>query len=159
MTAAAVGMQGTGRAQTVLPTAFGVQMAVAAAGPGAAPQIAAALALAGVLIGVFHRPASTVAVLAAAVALAVGNPAVFSAALCGLSATVYLLLRHTPDSLTAPALVGMLVFSTVAVLAGLVPWRLAWLPLLAPAVVVAVVVASGAVAGAGLFRSDPVRYE
>lgn len=146
-------------APLLFSTVFGALMAVTAAGPGAPGRIAAAAALAGVAAGVFYRPAAVPAVLAAVAALGVSAPSVPSAAVCGLSATVYLVIRHAVGSdvvtTTAPTVLGMLGFTAAAVVAAIVPWRLAWVPLLGPVVVVAIVVA----AGAGLFRPDPVRYE
>lgn len=144
-------------------TVFGVLMAVAAAGPRPVGLVAAALALLAVGVGVVYRPASAVAVAAAAVALALSDPPVLSAALCGLSAAVYLVIRHAAGTevvtTTGPTVLGMLGFTGAAVLAGFGPWQLAWVSLLAPAAVVAIMVAVMATMGAGLFREDPVRYE
>ncbi len=146
-------------APLLFSTVFGALMVVAAAGPGTPTLIAAALALVAVAAGVFYRPAAVLAVLAAVAALGLSDPPVLSAAVSGLSATAYLVIRHAAGSdvvtTTAPTVTCMLGFTVGAVAAGLLPWRLAWVPLLAPVVVVGIVVA----AGTGLFRPDPVRYE
>lgn len=150
-------------APVLFSTVFGVLMVVASAGPGAAVRVAVALALLAVVAGAFYRPATVVAVLATVAALALSDPPLLSAAVCGLSATAYLVIRHAVAqdgasdvvTTTAPTVLGMLGFTAGAVIAGLMPWRLAWVALLAPVVVVGIVVA----AGAGLFRPDPVRYE
>lgn len=152
-------------APLLFSTFFGAQMALAAAGPGTPSRIAAALALAAVVAGVFHRPAATAAVLAAVAALALSDPSPLFAAVSGLSAAAYLVIRYAVGAaddtasaavtVTAPTVAGMLVFSLAAVLAAVLPWRWSWVPLLAPAAVVAILV----LAGTGLFRADPVRYE
>ena len=66
----------------------------------------------------------------------------------GLSATAYLVIRYaTPDvagigvaTMTGPTVIGMVGCTLAAVTAALVPWRLAWVPLLAPLLVVGIVV-------------------
>lgn len=153
-------MTGPGRMPATL---FGALMvgtaAVAAAGPA---RIGAGLALAAVLAGIVHRPAAVAAVLATVALLAWSSPPVVVAAACGLSATAYLVLRYGPGAgdvvvpaVTVPTLLGMGGGTLAALAASVLPWRIPWLPLLAPVIVVGIVV----LAGAGLFRADPVRYE
>lgn len=119
-------------------TVFGLLMAAAVAVPTDGPAlVAAALAVCGVLAGLFFWPASTAAVLAAAVALAVSDPAPAYAALAGLSATAYLVIRHAADNpgvvtTTAPSMIAAVGFSVAALAAALVPVSVRWLPLLVP---------------------------
>lgn len=140
--------------------AFGVLMVLAAAGSGGVPAlIAAGLALGAVVIGVFRRPAAVVAILLTAVALSLSDVPSLFVAVSGLSAAVYLVLRYGAGTgvvtLTVPTVAGMVGFTLAAAAAAVLPWRLAWVPLLAPAVVVAVI----AMTGAGLSAKHPVRYE
>ena len=138
-------------APLVFSTFFGLLMVLAATGSGGVPAwIGAALASLAVVAGVFHRPSAVLAVLATAGTLALSDPSVLFAGACGLSATAYLVIRYaTPAAagigvatLTGPSVIGMVGFTLVAVAAALVPWRLAWVPLLAPVLVVGVVVAA-----------------
>ena len=139
---------------------FGVQMVLAAAGPGGPPaRIAAGVALAAVIAGVFYRPAAPVAVLSTVAVLTLSEVSPFFTAVSGLSAAAYLVIRYAAGSgvvtTTAPTVIAMVGFAVVAVAGVAVPWRLEWVPLLGPAAVVAIVV----LAAAGLFRGDPARYE
>lgn len=144
----------------MIPWAFGVLMVLAAAGAGGVPAlITAVLALAAVVAGVFHRSAAVVAVLATVAVLALSEVPPLFAAVSGLCAAAYLVLSYGAGAgvvvMTVPTVVGMAGFTVVAVAAAMLPWRLSWVPLLAPAAVVAIV----AMTGAGLSPKDPVRYE
>jgi hypothetical protein len=81
---------------------------------------------------------SVVAVLAAAAAIVVSDAPPMLAALAGLSAACYLVLRYTEGGSTrivgasAPAMLAALGFTFVGVLAASFPFELPWLPLLAP---------------------------
>lgn len=116
---------------------FGLLMAAAVAAPADGPALpAAAISAAAVGVGLAWRPAATAAVLAAAVALAVSEPDVLYAALAGLSATVYLAVRHAADcrvvTTTRPMMLCALGFTAVAMAAGVWPVEVAWLPLVVP---------------------------
>lgn len=123
----------------LLSTAFGLVM-VAAAGfqtVGVASVFAIAAAV-GVLAGIALRVAATVAVLSAATAIVVSEAPPMFAALAGLTAACYLVLRYTERESTrllgasAPAMLAALGFTFVGVIAASFPFELPWLPLLAP---------------------------
>lgn len=123
----------------VLSGVCGLAMA-AAAGTGArGPAAAAALLAAGaVLVGLWSPAAATGAVLLAVAAIGFADPPTVSAAVAGLAAVGYLLLRQAADgtaTLTAPTLIGAAGFSMVGLVAAGFPLQLPWLPLVsAPAV-------------------------
>jgi hypothetical protein len=123
-----------------LSTAFGlVMVAVAALQAADAALVVCALAAAAVLAGNVFRPFVTLAVLFVAAAVVVGDLPPMLAALCGLTATGYLVLRHTSD--VSPAtVVGALGFTAVGLAAVTVPLHLPWVPLIAPLAVLAAVV-------------------
>ena len=112
---------------------------IAAQGPA---RIAAVLAVVAVLAGTVFRPAATGGVVLTVLVIALTNPAAAPAAVAGLCAAIYLVLRHAPAN---PAVVGGLSGPTIAAVgftfAGLVaavfPLRVAWLPLVAPLAAVA----------------------
>lgn len=111
---------------------FGVLMAAAAAvdarGPG---LIAAAAAGVAVLAGLYVRAAATAAVLAVVCAIALSEPQPLLAALSGLSAAAYLVLRYT--TMTPPTVIGLVGFTAIGVVATTAgPAGVSWLPLLAP---------------------------
>ena len=111
--------------------AFGMLMAAAAAVDGAGwVLVAAAIAAAAVLAGILVRSAATAAVLAAACAIALSEPQPLLAAVSGLSAAAYLVLRHT--TMTRPTVIGLLGFAAVGMIATTAPGGWSWLPLLAP---------------------------
>ncbi len=131
----------------LLSTAFGLVMVAAAGFQTAGPAlILAMLAAAMVLAGIPLRIAATVAVLSAAAAIVVSDAAPMPAALAGLSAACYLVLRYTEGGSTrvlgasAPAMVAALGFTFVGVLAASFPFELPWLPLLAPLAVLGIYV-------------------
>jgi hypothetical protein len=106
--------------------------------------LAAALAVTAVLAGIQFHPAATLAVLFTVTAIALAAPQPVFAALSGLSATAYLVLRHTPSSAAVTAtqqtIVGALAFTFAGLVATLIPLQLPWLPLLAPVTVLAIYV-------------------
>jgi hypothetical protein len=131
----------------LLSTAFGLVMVAAAGFQTAGPAlILAMLAAAMVLAGIPLRIAATVAVLVAAAAVVVSDAPPMLAALAGLSAACYLVLRYTEGGSTrvlgasAPAMVAALGFTFVGVLAASFPFELPWLPLLAPLAVLGIYV-------------------
>jgi hypothetical protein len=99
-----------------------------------------------VLAGIALRVAATVAVLSAAAAIVTSDAPPMLAALAGLSAACYLVLRYTEAGLagvigaSAPALLAALGFTFVGVLAASFPFELPWLPLLAPLAVLGIYV-------------------
>lgn len=123
----------------LLSTAFGLVM-VATAGfqTGGQALVLAMAAAVTVLAGIALRVASTVAVLLAAAAIVVSDAPPMMAALAGLSAACYLVLRYTEGGsvrvigASASAMIAALGFTFVGVLAASFPFELPWLPLLAP---------------------------
>jgi hypothetical protein len=122
----------------ILSTACGVLM-VAAAGLGShGPTLVAATAVGAVAVAVLFRPVATLAVLLVVVAVALSGPSATVAAVSGLSAALYLVLRHAAGSgvgLNSVSLATMLSaagFTLVGLVATAFPLQLPWLPLLAP---------------------------
>jgi hypothetical protein len=95
-----------------------------------------------VVAGWWFRSVAVVAVLIALGALAWADTGALAAAGTGLVATTYLLntaTLHAPAGVvptTLPSVIGALGFAAAAVLATLIPGRLAWLPLAAPVLVI-----------------------
>ena len=123
----------------LLSTAFGLMMVAAAGFQTTGPSLVLAMcAAAAVLAGIALRVAATAAVLLAASAIVVADAPPMFAALAGLSAACYLVLRYTEGGSTrvmgasAPAMLAALGFTFVGVLAASFPFELPWLPLLAP---------------------------
>ena len=137
--------RGAPLAAHVLSTACGVLM-VAAVGIGAhgSTRVAATSALVAVTIAVLFRPIATLAVLLTVVAIALSGPPATVAAVSGLSAAAYLVLRHAAssgaglDSVSVATMVSAVGFTLVGLVATAFPLRLPWLPLLAPLAVFAV---------------------
>lgn len=124
-------------------TAFGVLMVAAGVAPTAPWGLAAgALALTALLAGLFFRPASIVAVLLTIAGVAIGDPAPLLAAVSGLSAAAYLVSRYADGAvtLTVPTVLGMLGFTAAGVVAAVVPVQLTWVPLIAPAIMVGILI-------------------
>jgi hypothetical protein len=124
-------------------TAFGLLMVTAAAvHADKAGSIALALAVVAMLTGLVFRAASTVSVLLVIAAIVLSNTAPLFAAVSGLSAAAYLVLRHASRpsaglvTTTRPTVVGMVGMTLVGIAATSVPLHLPWLPLLAPPAVV-----------------------
>ena len=111
---------------------FGAVMVGAAAVDTRGPAlIAAAAAAVAVLAGLYLRAAATAAVLAVVCAIALSEPQPMLAALSGLSAAAYLVLRHA--TITRPTVIGLVGFTAVGVVATTAGTAgLSWLPLLAP---------------------------
>jgi hypothetical protein len=123
-----------------LSTAFGLVMVAAAAFQADdAALVAAGLAALAVLAGAAFRPAATLAVLLAATVLVLDEAPAMLAALSGLCAACYLVLRHTA-AITSPSVIGAVGFSAVALAAVSVPMELPWVPLVAPLAVLTLVV-------------------
>ncbi len=123
-----------------LSTAFGLVMVAAAvvAADGTA-LVGSGFAAAAVLVGTVFRPAASLAVLITAAVIVIADAPPMLAALSGLSAAGYLVLRHTVAA-TAPTVVGAVGFTAAGLAAASLPVQLPWLPVLAPlAVVVAYV--------------------
>jgi hypothetical protein len=131
----------------ILSTACGLLM-VAAAGIGShGPTfVAAALAMLAVLIGTVFRQVATLAVLLTVSTIVLSNPAPMLAAVSGLSAAAYLVLRHAAASgtglatVSGPTMIGAVGFTLVGLVATAFPVQLPWLPLLAPLAVLAIYV-------------------
>ena len=100
--------------------------------------VAAASAMVAVVAGTLFRPVATLAVLLTVVVIALSDPAATLAAVSGLSAAIYLVLRHAADSgagldsVCGATLVGAVGFAFAGVVATAFPLQLPWLPLLAP---------------------------
>jgi hypothetical protein len=130
---------------SVVSAACGLLM-VAAIGVGShgPTLVAATSALVAVLAGTVFRPVATVAVLLTVTAIVLSDPAVPLAAASGLSAAVYLMLRHAAatgtglDTVSGPTMVGAVGFTFAGLVATAFPLQLPWLPLLAPIAVFAV---------------------
>jgi len=126
-----------------LSLAFGLLMVAAATLAGGGPALVlAAVAVAALVAGVVIRLAATLAVVAVAGALALSEPPPVVAAIAGLSATAYLVVRHADgtdaaSALTVPTVLAALGLSAVTVLGAAVPFALPWVPLVAPLAVVA----------------------
>jgi hypothetical protein len=126
-----------------LSPAFGLLM-VASTGIGShdGPALVAALvALVMVAVGMVFRPAATLAVVLVIAAIALTEPTPLLAAMSGLAATLYLVLRHATGPLvttTVPTLAAALGFAIVGLAATSFPLRLPWLPLAAPLAVLAI---------------------
>ena len=111
---------------------FGVVMVTAAAVDARGPAlIVAAAAGVAVLAGLYVRAAATAAVLAVVCAIALSEPQPMLAALSGLSAAAYLVLRYA--TMTRPTVIGLVGFMVLGVVATTTGTAgLSWLPLLAP---------------------------
>lgn len=127
------------RRARLLSTAFGLVMAAAAGFETTGPALVlAAVSAAAVLAGVAVRVAATAAVVSSGAAIVVAGAPPMLAALAGLSAACYLVLRYTEGGsmrligASAPAMLAALGFTFVGVLAASFPFELPWLPLLAP---------------------------
>lgn len=103
-------------------------IAASSYGPAAVAVTAAALA---VVVGTVFRPAATLAVLLVVFAIALGDTAPGPAAVSGLCAAGYLVVRHTA-TITAPTVVAATGFMLVGLVATVFPLRVPWLPVLAP---------------------------
>lgn len=118
---------------------FGVLMVLTAGATGG-PVVLAVLGLALVAIaaGLADRRAATVAVLLSIAALALSDPSPLFAAASGLSAAGYLVTRY--GTLTIPTVAGLIGFTAAGVAATAVALPVSWIPLLAPAMIAAVLI-------------------
>ena len=91
----------------------------------------ALLAAGAVLVGVRWPAVSTVAVLLVVIAIALAGPPTASAAVAGLAALGYLVLRHV-GTVTVPTALFALGFTVTGLVVTAFPWSLPWLPLTAP---------------------------
>ena len=98
-------------------------------------SLAAGIAAAAVLVGTVFRPAATLAVLSTAAVIVVADAPAMLAALSGLAAAGYLVLRHTVAA-TAPTVVGAVAFTAAGLAAASLPLQVPWLPVVAPLAVV-----------------------
>jgi len=129
----------------LLSTACGLLM-VAAAGIGThgPARVIAWAAVVTVAVAALLRPLATLAVLLTVVVIAATGPTAVVAAVAGLSAAVYLMLRHAAasgvglDSVSAASLVSALGFTFAGLVATAFPLQLPWLPLVAPLAVFAI---------------------
>jgi hypothetical protein len=129
----------------LLATACGLLM-VAAVGVGTSgpARVVAVSALVAVVAAIPLRPIATVAVLLSVLVIALTGPTAVAAAVAGLSATVYLVLRHGAasgaglDSVSVATLVSALGFTLAGLVATAFPLGIPWLPLLAPLAVLAI---------------------
>jgi hypothetical protein len=128
-------------------TAFGLLMvATAVVQADRLAFVAAALAVVAVLAGLQFRPAATLAVLLTVAAIMLADPPPVVAALSGLCAAAYLVMRHAVGpagrvvTTTAPTMIAAAGFTFAGIVATVFPLRLPWLPLLAPVAVVAIFV-------------------
>ena len=128
-----------------LSTASGLVM-VAAVGIGSRGPalIAATAAVAAVAAGILLRPVATLAVLLTVGVIVLSDPAGTLAAVSGLSAAIYLVLRHAAGagaglaSVSGATMVGAVGFAFAGLVATAFPLQVPWLPLLAPLAVFAV---------------------
>jgi hypothetical protein len=126
-------------------TAFGFLMAAAAQvqAHGLA-FVTATSAMVAVLLALRFRTVATLAVLLTMSAIVLSDPSPLFAALSGLCATAYLVLRHATSpagglvTATPPTMIAAVGFALVGVVATSVPLQLPWLPLLAPVAVFAI---------------------
>jgi hypothetical protein len=125
-----------------LSTAFGlVMIAAAAVQADDAAMIVAGLATLAVLMGNIFRPVATLAVLMSAAVIVLTDAPAMLAALSGLCAACYLVLRHTA-TITAPSVIGAVGFTAAGLAAVSLPLQLPWVPLAAPLAVLTLVALS-----------------
>jgi hypothetical protein len=130
---------------TAVATAFGLLMIAATEVQTSGPAlIGALLAAAAVVVGIRWRPAAMLAVVISIGLIALTDPAPAFAALSGLSAVGYLVLRHSGGSVgqtvTPPTVVAALVFAVAGLAATTIPVELPWVPLVAPVAVIVIYV-------------------
>ncbi|MGV0871612.1 hypothetical protein [Mycolicibacterium sp. XJ879] len=123
-----------------MATAFGlVMVAVSAVQAGDAALVVAGSAALAVLAGNAFAPCATLAVLLSGAVLVLSDAVPMLAALCGLTAAGYLMLRHT-SAATAPTVIGAVGFTAIGLIAVSLPAEVPWLPLVVPVAVLALVV-------------------
>jgi hypothetical protein len=131
-------------AALVLSTACGlVMVAVVGLGSHGPAVIAATAAMVALAGGILLRPVATLAVLFTVAVITLSEPSATVAAVSGLSAAVYLLLRHAAgggaglDGVSGASVVGAVGFAFAGLVATAFPLQVPWLPLLAPLAVFA----------------------
>ena len=132
---------------SALATGFGLLMvgvtAIGAHGPSLVVGLVAAVVVG---VGTVFRPAATLAVLLAVLAIVVSNPSPVLAALSGLCAAAYLVSRHAASTASGavigswPTTVAAVGFTFAGLVATSFPLQVPWLPLVAPVAVLAVYV-------------------
>jgi hypothetical protein len=129
----------------IVSTACGLLMvAIVGIGSHGSTRIAAASAVVAVTAAISFRAVATIAVLLTVVVVELSGPPDILAAVAGLSAAVYLVLRHAAgsgvglDGVSGATLVSAVGFTLVGLVATAFPLRLPWLPLLAPLAVFAI---------------------
>lgn len=137
--------RGTELVAHLLSTACGLLMVAAAGagthGPG---RVVAVCALVAVTAAILLRPVATLAVLLTVAVIALSGPPATAAAVAGLSAVVYLVLRHGAasgtglDAVSTATLISAVGFTLAGLVATAFPLQLPWLPLLAPLAVFAI---------------------
>ncbi|MEI6252774.1 MAG: hypothetical protein WCP30_08215 [Mycobacteriaceae bacterium] len=154
--------------------AFGLLMVVAAGATGG-PVVLAVLGLAVIAVaaGLADRRAAAAAVLLSITALALSDPAPLFAAVSGMSAAAYLVISHAAGrnavTMTVPMVAGLLGFTAAGLAATAVALPVSWIPLLAPAIIAAVLIVvaiplladdrTGDIAGPASDHQLPGRYE
>lgn len=117
--------------RALLPVAFGVLMAGAAAYRASGPALVVpVLAVVAVVASAWLRPAGTVAVVLVVAAIVMAPSAPLHTVLAGLAAAVYLVLLHADP--TVPTMVFAVGFGAVAAVVAVLPVGVPWLPLIAP---------------------------
>ena len=123
----------------ILSAACGFLMvAVVGIGSHGPALIAATSAMVAVVAGTLFRPVATLSVLFTVGVIVLSSPVATLAALSGLSAAVYLVLRHAAgsgaglDGVSGATLIGAVGFGFAGLIATAFPLQLPWLPLLAP---------------------------
>ena len=126
-----------------LSFAFGLLMVAAGALRGdQSALVASAVGVLAVVVGIRFGAAATLAVAATVVALALSDPSPVLAAVAGLAAACYLVLRHASrgEAMTLPTVLGAVGLSAVAGLGAAMPMTLPWVPLVAPLAVLLIYV-------------------
>ncbi|HKP39907.1 hypothetical protein [Mycobacterium sp.] len=127
-------------AARAISTSFGlVMVAAAAVGADGPALVGAAVAAVAVLAGNVFRAAATLAVLIGVAVIVLADAPPMLAALSGLCAAAYLVLRHTATA-TAPTVLGAVGFATAGLAAASIPVQLPWVPLVAPVAVLVIFV-------------------
>ena len=127
-------------AARAISTSFGlVMVAAAAVGADWPPLVGAAVAAVAVLAGNVFRAAAMLAVLIGVAVIVLADAPPMLAALSGLCAAAYLVLRHTATA-TAPTVLGAVGFATAGLAAASIPVQLPWVPLVAPVAVLVIYV-------------------
>ncbi|MDT5068525.1 MAG: hypothetical protein QOK02_4680 [Mycobacterium sp.] len=130
-------------APLVFSAGFGLLMVAATAVRGdEIALICAGLAALALVVGIRYLSCATLSVLLVVVSMVMSDPPPLVAALAGLSAGAYLVIRHAAEAgvvtTTRPTVIGMVAFTVVGIVATTTPMSVPWLPLLAPPAVVVI---------------------